>query len=51
MTHLSCSSRWTEVDAQWCYWVSEQYYHDCIECIMQRAQEDEGSSTAETDTE
>lgn len=43
--------RWTEVDVSWCYWVSEKYYQNCIEYILQCARENEGSSATGADTE
>ena len=39
------------MDASWCYWLSEGYYQDCIDYILQCARKIEGSSITETDTE
>ena len=48
---LLLTRRWTEVDVSWCYWVSEEYYRDSIEYILQCARENEGSSATGADTE
>ena len=48
---LLLTRRWTEVDVSWCYRVSEEYYRDSIEYILQCARENEGSSATVADTE
>ena len=48
---LAPTYRWTEVESSWCYWVSESYYRESIDYILQCAQENEGSLVTVTDTE